>query len=390
MPKQVWFLIIGTFVNTVGNSFLWPLNSIYIHDYLGKSLTVAGFVLMLNSLAGVFGNLLGGWLFDQLGGYKTIVIGVLLNLTALVCLVFWHDWPQYVILLTLLGFSGGIVFPAVYALAGSVWPSGGRRAFNAIFLANNVGVAIGPAIAGIVADINFEYVFVANLGAYLLFFIIVMTTFKRFDTKALAPKNVVAEGAGKQEKAPLFALLTLSISLVFCWLCYSQWAATISSHTQGLGISLSQYSLLWTINGLLIVGVQPVIRPLVKRWENKVKHQLVFGLVLMAISFSLVAIAGDFKMFVAAMVILTLGEVFFTPVIPMIANQLAPSGKQGFYQGLVNSASTMGRMLGPLFGGVMVDTYGMEALAFVLVGILLLAIVPCILYDRGLKSAEIQ
>lgn len=390
MPKQVWFLIIGTFVNTVGNSFLWPLNSIYIHDYLGKSLTVAGFVLMLNSLAGVFGNLFGGWLFDKVGGYKTIVIGVLLNLAALVCLVFWHEWPQYVIFLTILGFSGGIVFPAVYALAGSVWPGGGRRAFNAIFLANNVGVAIGPAIAGIVADINFEYVFIANLGAYLLFFIIVMTTFKRFDTNEAVPKNVISESGGKQERAPLYALLILCIALVFCWLSYSQWAATISSYTQTLDISLSQYSLLWTINGLLIVGVQPIIRPLIIRWEHKIKHQLIFGLVLMAASFGIVSIAGDFKMFVAAMVILTLGEVFFTPVIPMIANKLAPKGKQGFYQGLVNSASTMGRMIGPLFGGIMVDLYGMQILAFVLVGILFIAIVPCILYDKGLKSAKVQ
>ena len=390
MPKQVWFLIIGTFVNTVGNSFLWPLNSIYIHDYLGKSLTVAGIVLMLNSLAGVFGNLVGGWLFDKLGGYKTILIGVLFNLAALVCLVIWHDWPQYVILLMMLGFSGGMVFPALYALAGSVWPDGGRRAFNAIFLANNVGVAIGPAIAGIIADINFEYVFVANLAAYMLFFIVVMTTFKRFDSNALAPKKTIAESTGQQDRVSLLSLLILSVSLVFCWLSYSQWAATISSHTQGLGISLSQYSLLWTINGLLIVGVQPLIRPLVKYWEHKVKHQLIFGLVLMAVSFGIVAIAGDFKMFVAAMIILTLGEVFFTPVIPMVANKLAPKGKEGFYQGLVNSASTIGRMLGPLFGGMMVDHYGMQVLAIVIAGILIIAIIPCLLYDSPLRRSKFE
>ena len=390
MPRQVWFLIVGTFVNTVGNSFLWPLNSIYIHDYLGKSLTIAGIVLMLNSLAGVFGNLVGGWLFDRLGGYKTILIGVLFNLAALVCLVIWRDWPQYVILLMILGFSGGMVFPSLYALAGTVWPDGGRRAFNAIFLANNVGVAIGPAIAGFIADINFEYVFVANLAAYMLFFIVVMTTFKRFDNNALATKKTTAERTGQQDRVSLLSLLILSVSLVCCWLSYSQWAATISSHTQGLGISLSQYSLLWTINGFLIVGVQPLIRPLVKYWEHKVKHQLIFGLALMAASFGIVAIAGDFKMFVAAMVILTLGEVFFTPVIPMIANNLAPKGKQGFYQGLVNSASTIGRMLGPLFGGIMVDYYGMEVLAIVVASILIFAILPCLLYDRPMKQSKFQ
>ncbi len=31
-------------------------------------------------------------------------------------------------------------------MAGTLWPEGGRKAFNAIYLAQNVGVAIGPAL----------------------------------------------------------------------------------------------------------------------------------------------------------------------------------------------------------------------------------------------------
>ena len=346
---------------------------------------MAGFVLMLNSLAAVFGNLLGGYLFDKWGGYKAILFGVSCNLVAITCLTLWHDWPQYVIFLTILGFSGGIVFPAIYALAGSAWPAGGRKAFNAIFLANNVGVAIGPALAGVIADINFEFVFMANLIAYILFFIIVLTTFKRLDSGTIAPKNVIAESVGAKDRAPLFALLILSTSLIFCWMAYSQWSATISSYTQQLGMSLSQYSLLWTINGLLIVAVQPLIRPLVRRWENKIKYQLVFGLLLMALSFGVVYFAKDFTMFAAAMVILTFGEVFFTPLIPMLANKLAPQGKQGFYQGLVNSATTIGRMIGPLLGGVMVDVYGIQMLMLLLTILLVLAVIPCLVFDRKLE-----
>lgn len=389
MPKQVWLLIIGTFVNTVGNSFLWPLNSIYIHDYLGKTLTMAGFVLMLNSLAGVFGNILGGILFDKLGGYKTILIGVILNLLSISLLTIWHEWPQYIIFLTMLGFSGGIVFPALYAIAGSAWPEGGRKSFNAIFLANNVGVAIGPALAGVIADIQFEWVFISNLIAYIVFFFIVIFTFKRFDSGKVTMKKVTSETSEKKEKAPLIALIILSVSLVLCWLSYSQWSATISSYTQSLGMSLSQYSLLWTLNGFMIVAVQPIIKPLVTRWEKKIKHQLVLGLALMSVSFFVVYFAGDFKMFAAAMVILTLGEVFFSPVIPMLANKMAPPGQEGFYQGLVNSATTVGRMIGPLFGGLMVDLYGMQVLMLILTVILIVAIIPCLLFDRGLKNENI-
>ena len=153
-------------------------------------------------------------------------------------------------------------------------------------------------------------------------------------------------------------------------------------------MSLSQYSVLWTINGLLIVAVQPFIQPIVRMWEHKLKHQLVLGLVLMSASFGIVAIAGDFKMFVAAMVVLTLGEVFFTPVIPMVANQLAPKGRQGFYQGIVNSATTIGRMIGPLVGGFMVDLYGIQVLAIFLVIILIVAIIPSLLYNQPLKRVK--
>ena len=117
MPKSVWFLILGMLVNTTGNSFLWPLNAIYMHDYLGKTLAMAGFVLMLNSAAGVLGNLLGGFLFDKIGGYKTIMLGIVLTVLTLVGLTQWHEWPHYVWFLTLLGFSGGIVFPSMFALA---------------------------------------------------------------------------------------------------------------------------------------------------------------------------------------------------------------------------------------------------------------------------------
>lgn len=388
MPKQVWLLIIGTFVNTVGNSFLWPLNSIYIHDHLGKSLTTAGIVLMLNSLAGVFGNLVGGYLFDKLGGYKAILIGVVFNLLSITLLTIWHDWPQYIIFLTMMGFSGGIVYPAIYAIAGSAWPEGGRRAFNSIFLANNVGVAIGPALAGIVADIKFDYVFSANLFFYAVFFVLVITTYKRFDMKGLTTKPFSGNETKRRNRGPIVALGILSISLIVCWLSYSQWSATISSYTQGLGMSLSEYSLLWTINGFMIVAVQPIIRPLVTRWENKIKHQLVLGLILMSLSYIVVYFAQDFKMFAAAMVILTFGEVFFTPVIPMIANKLAPHGQEGFYQGLVNSASTIGRMIGPVFGGLMVDLYGMQILMLILSVLIIVAIIPCLVFDRTLGKEQ--
>ncbi|WP_318614150.1 MFS transporter [Sporosarcina sp. YIM B06819] len=387
MPKKVWLLVIGMFINVMGNSFLWPLNTIYMHDYLGKSLSVAGLVLMANAGAGVVGNLLGGYLFDRFGGYRTIIGGILLSMIALAGLVFRHDWYPYVTFLTLLGFSGGIVFPSMYAMVGTVWPEGGRKAFNSIYLAQNVGVAIGPALAGFVAVASIDYIFSANLFFYVLFFLIAFFGYKKLEIAPDRHTNVIREKKKIKHKAPFYALLIVTSGYLLTWLIYSQWSTTISTHALSLGVTLTEYSFLWTLNGLLIVAGQPLINPIIKRLEHKLKAQVVIGIVIFLISFIVVSFAGSFKMFVVSMMIVTFGEMFAWPAIPTLASKLAPKGRDGFYQGIVNSAATIGRMIGPFAGGVLVDLYGMQVMLFILTALVSIAIIPTLLYDRPLKKA---
>ena len=124
MPKALWLLILGMVLNVTGSSFLWPLNTIYMHDHLGHSLTFAGFVLMLNSGAGVIGNLIGGTLFDKIGGYRSILAGIGVTASSSILLTFFHTTLFYILFLVVIGFGSGIIFPSMYAMAGSVWKEG--------------------------------------------------------------------------------------------------------------------------------------------------------------------------------------------------------------------------------------------------------------------------
>ena len=386
MPKQVWLLIIGMLVNVVGSSFLWPLNTIYMNEYLGQSLSMAGFVLMLNAGAGVIGNLIGGVLFDKIGGYWSIFTGSILSLISLVGLVLWHGWPTYVWFLILLGFSSGIVFPAMFALVGTVWPEGGRKAFNAIYLAQNLGVATGPALAGLVASYNMEAIFSINLAMYVVFFLIAAIGYRGLDKMGKGAEKKEETVNKNASKAPFYSLLLVSSAFFLCWIAYSQWATNLSSHTQEMGLSLKQYSLLWTINGFMILLLQPLVSPLVRRWQNQIKMQLAFGILVMMFSFFIIVFAESFTMFAASMIILTVGEVFVWPAVPTIASQLAPEGRDGFYQGIVNSASTLGKMIGPFIGGIVVDHYGIVALIFILCVLFIIAVIPAVFYDKPMKK----
>ncbi|KZE53617.1 MDR family MFS transporter [Rossellomorea marisflavi] len=388
MPRSLWLLIIGMMVNVTGSSFLWPLNTIYLHDHLGKTLSMAGIVLMLNAGASVAGNLIGGFLFDKLGGYRSILLGILITLAALGGMNLWHGWPHYVVFLTIVGFGSGIVFPSMYAMAGSVWPAGGRKAFNAVYVAQNIGVAVGASLGGLVASFSFNYIFLANFVMYIVFFLIALFGYKKISAQVAGHTSVIQESRPIRDRSKLTALLLICGAYLLCWVGYVQWQSTIASYTQEINISLKQYSFLWTINGALIVLAQPLLSKAIKRFEHNLKIQIMIGTVIFMLSFAVAAFADQFMWFVAAMIILTVGEMLIWPAVPTIANSLAPKGREGFYQGIVNSTATGGRMIGPLIGGLMVDMFSMQILFVVLIAFYIAAMVISSMYDRPLKKKE--
>jgi MFS family permease len=389
MPRSLWLLIIGMLVNVTGSSFLWPLNTIYIHDHLGKSLTVAGVVLMLNSAASVAGNLIGGVLFDRYGGYRSILSGIILTFAAISGLVFFDGWPSYILFLTLVGFGSGIVFPSMYALAGTVWPEGGRKAFNAIYVSQNAGVAVGAALGGLIAGYSFQYIFIANAALYAVFFFVAFFGYRNIAARPAAQTSILQQSSKVKNNDKFTALIILCSGYALCWVAYVQWQSAIAAHTQELGISLTQYSLIWTVNGALIVFAQPIVNTFVKYFAKSIKKQMMIGFVIFIVSFAVVSFADEFSGFMAAMIILTVGEMLVWPAVPTIANDLAPKGREGFYQGFVNSTATGGRMIGPLLGGVLVDLYGMNMLFIVLIGLLILAMFTTSIYDKKLKNQKL-
>lgn len=387
IPRSVWWLVIGMALNITGSSFLWPLNTIYMKEELGKSLTIAAIVLMVNSFGMVVGNLLGGSLFDKLGGYRTIMIGTVTCLISTTLLNFFHGWPWYAIWLVLLGFGGGMIVPAIYAMAGAVWPNGGRTTFNAIYLAQNIGVATGAAMGGFVAELSFNYIFLANLIMYVLFGIVAITQFNlEYHAKIRTPDSLDIHS--KENKKRFIALLLLCVMFAICWIAYIQWETTIASFTQELNISMSQYSILWTVNGIMILVAQPLIRPAIILLKGNLKYQMLVGILIFMLSFFVTSFAEQFTVFLIGMIILTFGEMFVWPAVPTIANYLAPEEKQGQYQGVVNSASTVGKAFGPLIGGVLVDTFNMSAMFIGIMFLLIVGIIFLSIFDKGLPKGK--
>lgn len=358
-----------------------------MHNELGKSLAFAGAILMLNQAAVIMGNLIGGVLFDKFSPYKTILYATILVMTASVFLSFKHDILTYSIMLVLIGFGTGTTWPVMFAMAGSVWPEGGRRTFNAIYVAQNLGVALGATMGGYVASISFDYIFIANASLFVVFFFFVLFLFKGMDKERdrQMHTSVIEQSKKIKDHGAFRSLLILSSGFLVAWLVYSQWQTTIASHTQTIGIPLEQYSFLWAINGFLIVLGQPILK-LVK-WQSQ-KTYIYVGTTIFIGSFIIAMAADKFVMFAVAMVILTIGEMLVWPAIPTLANELAPRGREGFYQGFINSVAAAGRMIGPILGGFIVDYFNIKLLFFIILFVLVIPFISTFLFDRGLRKEK--
>jgi MFS family permease len=125
-----------------------------------------------------------------------------------------------------------------------------------------------------------------------------------------------------------------------------------------------------------------------KKWLSTTTSQILVGYVIFIVSFVMVGNASDFNGFLLAMIVLTIGEMLVWPGVPTIASELAPSGRAGFYQGIVNSTATGGRMLGPLFGGMITDLFNMNILFKTVIGLVVLAFILTMLYSKNRYSLK--
>ena len=356
IPRAVIVLIIGGFIQSVGNSLMWPLNSLFMHGVLGRTLTEAGTLLALQSTASLLGQFVSGFLADRFGPKKVMILGLGGAVLTVGFIGVFPVWRVYAPAFILFGLAQAFIFVPLNALLHAVWPEGGRRGFNLLYVSNNAGVAIGTAIGGMIAQVSFNLTFSLNATAFFIYLLLVFTGVS--EQKAPLHRVPPKQQAERLTKGNGFkVLLALGGGIFFVWGAYIQLVSILPVVMNQLGFSLFSYSVLWTLNGVFIVTLQPLINWVIKAWAKSFKRQFYLAAILLTIGFIIILGKLPYVSYIIAMLILTLGEMLILPAVPAVAAQLAPPGKTGAYQGIIGGASSGGRMIGPLLGGMMYD-YG--------------------------------
>lgn len=350
--KLKW-VALASLLNNTGAAFLWPLTTMYMHNYLHESLTTAGVVMLLMSICMMVGNYLGGWLFDHWDQYQTAVLGVTISTVAIFTLIFAHGWPWFAVLMMLNSLGDGINMTIVNSYGSLVSDHSSRYVFNYIYMAFNVGVVIGTLAVGVLLPVSVVLVFTVATVFYFLLALVVVFALKVW--VPLPPKTPRSREklASRSHQQALVLIWLILLNFVTIHLSYSLWESVMAVHMTNMGIPFYAYSLLWTLNGVLIIVGQPLVNKLSP--YVRLSSQIMVGILIFASSFLLLIFARNLWAFVLDFVLLTIGEMASFAGLPAWIAQLTTVNEAGHYQGLLNIMMSIGRAIGPLYGGFVID-----------------------------------
>ena len=364
---QLKWLLIGSLITSTAMSFIWPLNTIYMHNTLHQTLTVAGIVLGVNQLATMLGNWLGGILFDHWSIYYTSLVGVMINILALGLLIFLNSWPIYAFLIVLSGFSNGILTTCIYSLATRVQNKKTSSIFNMLYFTSNFGLVFGTLAVGYLLKSGVSYIFTLASLTQVIFLIIVIKYFNIVNyNKGYSKKKVVVK-----EK---FLIWSVLLALLLSWVVYTQWQSNLSAYMLGKGFSIKQYSFLWTLNAVLIITFQPVLTFFNDFLIKHIISRINVGLFLFAVAFFILLLNHNYFILGISMAFLTFGEILLFPGVASLVDIYAPNNESGIYQGLVQMFTAGGKAVGPFIGAAIIDCSNYKVLFLCLVLIIMAAI----------------
>jgi MFS family permease len=344
LPRPVWILCAGTFVNRFG-SFVAVFLVLYLRER-GYSIAESGLVVSFYGIGNVIAAAVGGWVADRFGRRNALAFSMFGSAATLLLLSQAASLPLIIVLTTLAGLTGEMYRPAAAALITDLTPAGERiPAFALNRLAINAGFAAGPAVAGLLAEHSFFLLFLGDALTSLAFGVICLTAL---------PEGVRVR---REDERPGEAVRTMFHDRLFLFFLiasvlgafvYFQSQTTFPLHVKASGLSEADYGLLISLNGLAIVLLELPLVSITQRFPYR--PVLALGSVLVGLGFALNALASDLPALAVTVLIWTLGEIIYAPVASAYVADIAPEHLRGRYQGAWGLTWGLAFVLAPALG----------------------------------------
>ena len=360
LPPTYWLIWTGTLINRLGG-FVIPFLTLYLTAQREIPVSQAALMVSLFGAGSFIAQLSGGELTDRLGRRPVMLMSFFITPVFMVVLGLARDLALISIATFLVGFFTDLYRPAVgAAIADLVPPESRTRAYGYNYWAINMGAAVAPLLAGLIADYNFFILFLADAVTTAFFgFIVLFGIRETRPAQAHHASGVsVSERIFQLKRAPI--LLIYSFITLFFGIVYMQGNVTLPLDMQAHGLVPAAYGAAIAVNGFLIILMTIPVSNMAAKWPRF--ETVAVASVLMGLGFGFTALATNLPLFALSVAIWTFGEIAATSVGPTIIADLSPVELRGLYQGIFGAAWGLSYFVGPLAGGWVYEHWGSDAL----------------------------
>lgn len=361
LSKETWLLSLIMLINRSGTMVV-PFMTLYLTTEKGYSVGDAGIVFGLFGAGAFAGAWLGGRLTDKIGFYPVQLFTLLVGGLLFIVLGQMNSYSLICIFTFVLSFVNEAFRPAnSTAIAFYSNENNRTRSYALNRLAINLGWAVGSAVGGFIAHIDYELLFwvdgFTNMGAALLMWLVL----KPVNYKPPARQKIddpLIQSAYKDKTYLSFALITM---LFAC--CFFQMFNNIPVYfKKELKFSEPFIGLLMAANGIIIALVEMV---LIYKLEGRRKHihYISAGVFLVGVSFLLLNLpVAAVPLAISMIVLVTFGEILSMPFMNSYWIARTQPSNRGQYAALYTMAWSAAQTLGPMGGAQLAEYSGFNTL----------------------------
>lgn len=363
-PPQFWLLFGGLLVHTMGMSMVWPFLVVYIGKELSLPLTLVTSLITINAAVRLAASFAAGSITDRLGRKWSMIISLLVSGGGLALMIPAHTYGQFALIMIGRGLFQPLFRVGSDAMVADLVPREQRPdAYALTRLSKNLGIALGPALGGILAAQSYGITFSIAAGAAAFFSILI----------ALYASETLPESA-RQVQEKIWENLTGYLEIIK--------DRVFSSFILGFTLRQISGSILWVLLGAYtkdnygmpenIYGLIPTTNAamvvLFQLWVTRRTSRrnplpvMALGTLLYGIGVGSIALGTGFWGFWVSMVIVTIGELMVIPTASTFTANRAPETMRGRYMSLLALTWGAGSMVGPLLGGILNDTFSPAAI----------------------------
>ncbi len=356
-PGQFWLMFCGMFISTVGASMIWPFLMLYVSDKLHVPLTTAASLATLNATVGVVASFIGGPITDKVGRKGVMVLSLIANGAAYAVMGQAGSLSAFAILMSITGAVNPLYRVGGDAMMADLIPSEKRPdAYALLRLSNNVGVAIGPMVGGVLVTASYAIAFYCAAAGMITYGVLI-ALFARETLPAEAARARVDALGGYDKVARDRQFMPFVGAMILTQMCATlMWVLMAVYAKKNYQVPENLYGLVPMTNALMVVLFQVIVTQLTK--HQPPLKMLTVGALFYALGVGSVALARGLGGFWLSMVIMTLGELVVMPTSSTYAAGLAPADMRGRYMSLYGLTWPVAAGIAPVMGGYLSDTLG--------------------------------